>query len=205
MYRHKELGYYTAFYCKKYDITNRQWYNKFEADVLRPSKLNYNFADYEKFMDEFEFVPNDDYEITISSLTSILTTLRKNHTKLILLLGSEKEYPGEVSYTYQDREKEHMKLNAKIRSWANDKTDVILFCFDNYLNDDKLFLDTINHFKKIVYFQMAKDLVQCLKKEESIEICAKSILYKKLLKEKIKQGLGIIKKLAAKRVGSHNK
>ena len=128
-------------------------------------------------------------------IITLIIALKINHTKLILLLGSERKYPGEVSYTYQDREKEHIKLNSMIRSWAEGKEDVVLLSFDNYLDSDKLFLDTINHFKKIVYFRMAKDLVRRLEKVESIEICDNSVLYKKILKEKIKHGVRIIKKL----------
>lgn len=194
LYQHKTTKRYVSFYCRKYDITRKEYFQKYEQSILAPSKLDYQWEDYERFVSEFEYVPNDDYAITISSLTTIWELLRQNNTKLILLLGTERKYPGEVSFTYQDREKEHTKLNSLIRSWAQGKEDVILLPFDKYLDSDKLFLDTINHFKKIVYFKMAKDLVEILEKDEAIEICNNGTLYKKILIEKVKSIVGTIKK-----------
>lgn len=193
LYRHKETNKYVAFYCRKYDVTHKEYFSKFENNVLKPSRLAYDLKDCELFFDNFEYVPNDDFEVTLQSISIIHEALESKKTKLILLLGSEREYPGEVSFTYRDREKEHKKLNSRIRLWAENKDDVILIPIDNYVADDKCFLDTINHFKKIVYYRMAQDLISILSKNESMEICDKGTLYKQIIKEKLRPIVRVIK------------
>lgn len=192
LYRHKETNKYVAFYCRKYDITNKEIFSKYENDILKPSKIIYDLKNCELFFRNFEYVPNDDYEVTLQSLSKIYEVLTRKKTKLVLLLGSERKYPGQVSFTYQDREKEHTKLNSRIKSWAEDKDDVILMPIDNY-TDDKCFLDTINHFKKIVYYRVAQDLVNILNRNDSIEICDKGALYKQIMKEKLRPIVKVIK------------
>lgn len=193
LYRHKATNKYVAFYCRKYDITREEYLKKYENDVLRPSKLEYSSKDLESFLMNFEHVPNENFEVTIQSLSAIYEILTRSKTKLVLLLGSERKYPGETSFTYQDREKEHAKLNACIRAWAKDKEDVILMPIDQYITDDKCFLDTINHFKKIVYYRVAKDLVGHLNRDEKIEVCNKGILYKQIIKQKLRSIVRVIK------------
>lgn len=194
VYRHKKTDKYIAFYPKKYNITIKENFDKFENDILKKLNIEYGNDLFEKFSDEFEYVLNDDFSLTIESLDKLYDYLIGKNTKIILLLGSEKKYPGKVSYTYEKRECDHKLLNSLLRKWAASKNNVILMPFDKYITGDKCFLDTINHFTKIVYYKMAEDLVGIVNDSEAASVCGKGLLYKKLFEQKIKSALSKVKK-----------
>lgn len=90
-------------------------------------------------------------------------------TKLILILGSENNYNcGEIKYKewttleYQNRNVVHKKMNEKIEMWAKEKENVYIIKLDSFIHNDNDYLDTINHFVKRVYFDLAGKLTEII-------------------------------------------
>ena len=87
-------------------------------------------------------------------------------------------------------------MNCAISKWAQGKESVVLLYYDKYIHDDADFLDTINHFQKKVYFQLANDLVAILNTLTNNEIEVKGKL--SLISAVIIQKLRIAKSRIAK-------
>ena len=163
LYKRKATGEYLAYYSRAYDITDTNNWMRFLKDILKPTGCQYDTGDLERFRSTYEHVDNESFAITIESLSTIWAHLDSKKTKLILLLPSEIKYPGKTRASYLGRELVHKNLNQVVRAWARDKENVILLPIDQYITDEHCFLDTINHFTKIVYYRMARDLIKLFK------------------------------------------
>lgn len=158
LYRRKDNGEYLAYYSGACDITRAENWKSFENNILKVGRLPYSMDDMKRFSEIYEFVPDENFSVSVKSLESIYDYLAAKGTKLILILPTERKYPGETSAFYKNREKKHQVLNGVVRQWANGKTDVFIMPIDKYITDDRCFLDTLNHFTKSVYYRMAEDL-----------------------------------------------
>ena len=88
-------------------------------------------------------------------------------------------------------------MNRLIEAWAKGKDNVKLICYDKYIHDDSDFFDTINHFVKRVYYDLAGDLVSLFdaSQETSVRLKGKKSLYKARLEQAFRAGKGKLAKL----------
>lgn len=190
IYRRKETGEEIALCEKKNRLTDVKNREKYINGEVFNSYISFTNDILEKFEEEYSFVDNSDADITVRNLQKIWEFIGKN-TKLILLLGSEREFKKKCNESYAGRHIEHAVMNSKIIEWANDKTNVILLPFDNYIKSEHDFIDTINHFVKRVYYELACDLAKIFADgTETVKVKGK----KTLLKATVRQKLQILKK-----------
>lgn len=185
VYRHKKTGGYVSVYPKRHNVLEGEGYEKFCNFLASSSKFCAEEV-AEKFRQAFEWVPNDDFSVTMSSLDVLYTYLEKRGINLILLLGSCRPYPGVTSFEYADREKQHRLLNEKLEEWTRNKTGVHLLPIDNHITGDKCFLDTINHFTKNVYYGVAKELMSLVGADQSLKLKGSVSKYKETLLQSLK-------------------
>ena len=192
IYKNKENGRLISLCEKYYDLTDKKNWDLYINKKIFTSNINFTQDDLTRFANEYEYVKNDNFQITINCLEKISTYLDKK-TKLILLLGSEREYKGKVKPSYENRHLLHKLLNDKIKQWSINKNNVILIGFDEFIDSQSCFLDSINHFVKKVYYELAEKIIGIINESGSnlkvtghIDLLFKSFKQKlRLLKKKI--------------------
>ena len=132
VYRRKETGEEIALCEKKYslvDLANRE---KYLNNKIFTSCIKFTDRMLDDFALKYEVTYNSDANTTVNNLEKIWEYIDKD-TKLILLLGSEREFKKKCKDSYFNRHNEHAKMNAKITEWAKNKPNVILLPFDKYV------------------------------------------------------------------------
>lgn len=189
IYEHKETGCQIALCEKYYNLTDEKNWEDYINKRIFTSLIDFHREDLVRFADKFKYVDNSEGDVTLHNL-DILYKHKKKNCKLILLLGSEKPFEGATKPSYLNRHIFHKILNEKIRAWAADKTDVFLIEINQYINSQKDYTDTINHFQKRIYHHIAQDLLKILSKDSSqLRIKGKSLLYLESAKKAIKPTL----------------
>ena len=109
-------------------------------------------------------------------------------TTLILLCGSEREYPRATAPSHKDRHVTHKAMREAVSAWAEGKNNVRILSYDKYIHSDNDFLDTINHFVKKVYYELALDLSEIFNEgtEKSVQVKGKGALFLATLKQKLR-------------------
>ena len=82
------------------------------------------------------------------------------NVQLILVLGSEIPFIGNILPAYEDRDVFNKELNTLIRNFALNNNRIHIIDVNNYISGQESFVDNINHFKREVYFKMSGDLVK---------------------------------------------
>ncbi len=168
-----------------YDLTKEENFEKYINKTIFTSNIDFTDKDLQDFAEKYEYVDNSDCSVTIQSLDTIYKKVCP--ATLVLILPSEKAFSRNTSPSYENRHIIHQLLNNKIRTWSQNKPEVILFPIDKYIHDSKDFTDSISHFTKKVYFELAKDLIETIDKTNSV-LKSKSKLFfiKETIKHKVK-------------------
>lgn len=157
-YRHKETEYEVALCEKYYDLTDDRNKSQYISGDIFTSGITFTEESLSKFQNDFTYTVDTTWQKTVDNLDKINTFIGID-TKLILLLGSEREFNKKCSISYKNRHTEHAAMNRAITAWAQGKSNVILIPYDRYIHSSSDCIDTINHFTKRVYYDLASDLV----------------------------------------------
>ena len=186
LYRRKGTGEQIALCEKLYDLTNPVNWELYIGKRIFTSNINFTIENLKRFSELYEYVPNNG-SITVENLNALYS--HADSKKWIIMLGSEKEYPGIVTPNYESRHIFHRRLNAMVIDWASDKENVILLPLDKYIFDDSDFADSINHLAKKAYYRLAEDLISVIGPDNyEIHISGK----KKLIYETLRQKARLI-------------
>ena len=188
LYRRKKSGEQVALCEKIYDLTDENNWDLYMTGSIFTSNIRFCRDDLERFSDLYEYIPNDG-TVTVQNLEQIYPKIRAE--KLIILLGSEKEYPGKCTPNYVDRHLFHRKLNNMVREWSSDKKNVILLPLDKYILSQSDFADSINHLSKSTYYRLAQDLVSIINEgENELELSGKGMLVYQTIRQKMRLMIG---------------
>ncbi len=147
------FGQYTVDYTKKenWDSIMQFW--------LQGQTMSGQVEEmYQHFCNNYVPIGRISDEELIDNLETICKALPEN-TKLILLNGAEKPYVGQTKESLRNRDVLHRHLNCLVSDFAkihSEKCKVI--DVNPCLQEDMPYLDTINHYKKVVYFRIAKEI-----------------------------------------------
>lgn len=195
VYRRKATGEYVALCEGYYDLTDAKNWDDYINKNIFCSNIDFTEEDLKTFSEKYEYVNNDSGDITISCLTHLYEKI-KNTTKIILILPSENEFISSNSPSYKDRHLKHRVINGKIRSWSADKSGVELISIDSFIKSDKDYLDTINHFSKRVYYDLANKIISLTADmDTSLKTKGKISLYLSIAESSAKK---FIKKILSK-------
>lgn len=184
VYEKKSTGERIALCEKHYDLTDTANLQKYINNEVFTSGITFTEDSLKKFASEYKFIKMD-ADITVENLQKIIDFIGKE-TTLILLLGSEREFKKKCKESYKSRHTEHAKMNEKIRQWAEGKENVILLPFDRYIKNDSDFFDTINHFVKRVYYDLAFDIARIFSEKGTVEVKGKSELFKATVRQNLR-------------------
>lgn len=188
LYRRKKSGEQVALCEKIYDLTDENNWDLYMTGSIFTSNIRFCRDDLERFSDLYEYIPNDG-TVTVQNLEQIYPKIRAE--KLIILLGSEKEYPGKCTPNYEDRHLFHRKLNNMVRKWSSDKKNVMLLPLDKYISNQSDFADSINHLSKSTYYRLAQDLVSIINEgENELALSGKGMLVYQTIRQKMRLMIG---------------
>ncbi len=96
-------------------------------------------------------------------------------TILILVNGSEVRFDGKISEIYKDREKIHYELNKAVDDFVNNSENCYVVDIKKIIDTSSLYLDNLNHYKKVVYYKMAEQINAIISKtgNEQLESVSK--------------------------------
>ena len=166
MYRHKTdhnllvaFGQYTSDYT-----VEENWMRIVDTYVQdRPSREQI-IQEFSKFSAEFEPIGRLSDDIFVENLRTIRNRMPK-HTKLILLNGAERPYTGDCKESHMDRHMLHIHMNKLVKNFVDEhRENCVLIDVNDHLGSDDPYLDTINHYKKTVYYRLAGAIQQYIER-----------------------------------------
>ena len=191
IYKRKSTGEEISLCEKNYSLTDQNNFEKYIGNQIFTSGIKFTKDSLENFSSKYDYVENCKGNITVKNL-EVISKILGEKTKLVLLLGSEQEIKKPCADSFKNRHIEHKQLNDAIRLWAKDKNNVILITYDKYIKSDSDFIDTINHFSKKVYYELAVDLSKIFMSSNTTDLKVRGKYY--LFLSSLKQRLSILKK-----------
>ena len=164
-------------------------WDKYINKEVYTANCNFKKKDLEKIRDEYEFLGRLTPEQTAKNLRFIYEHLQPD-TEFVILLGCEREYKDNILDAWRDRHNEHKRWNAAVREEFENEHNVTLFDVNDYITSDDDFNDSINHYKKRVYYLMAQkftDMINARAKRDVARKAGKGKLALLTLKQKIKK------------------
>lgn len=163
LYRSRKTGGYISFGSKNFDLTARENVKGY----IDGSIVNHAFPFTEdiiaRFARDWEFVgvtPGDDL---IRNL-DYMYTHALGAPMFILLLGSEIEYEG-INEEFANHAEHHKEINALVRAYARDKDRMRIIEMTDYIHSQDDYDDSINHFSRNVYYQLATTMCACINEQ----------------------------------------
>ncbi len=164
LYRRKGTEQMISLCEAYYDLTDKKNWKKYINKEIFTSNIKFTKEELERFKDKYEFINNENGDVTIENLEKIYNKVKTN--KFIILLGSEKKYNKKTGPAYVNRHLYHKIINQKVKEWANNKENVILINMGDYIESDYDYVGLINHFSKKIYYKLAKDIVKIINKND---------------------------------------
>lgn len=147
------FGQYTS------DYTETEKWDNIQKVLTDNKEVSHKVSEeYERFRKDFKFVGRISDEQMISNLKRIRALLPKE-TRLVLINGAETEYPGVCKPSHLNRHILHRSLNRLLVDFVNENSDnCFLVDVNLFMKTDNPYLDTINHYKKEIYYQLACEI-----------------------------------------------
>lgn len=189
LYRKKNGGQIFAFGEYIYPLTDEAMWDRYIGKKVYTANCNFTKSDLEKISEEYEFLGRITPEKTAENLRFIYEHLHPD-TELVILLGCEREYKDNVLEAWEMRHDDHKKWNNAVKEAFKNCKNVTLFDVNDYIASDDDFNDSINHYKKRVYYLMAKSFTQMINSRAETDVArneGKGKLAFLTLKQKIKK------------------
>lgn len=174
-YRNRKTGRIIAFGDWNCDLTDPSNWDRLKTD----SEVNYGCPFTEEFLSEFteewESIGPISVEETVRNFKEIRRRL-PNTTSLIIMLGSETPFTKKKDPKYENRHLYYHELNRKMQEELSGAGTYFINP-TAFVHGQKDYTDTINHFTKAVYYQMACELNRILGQSSHETLQQKSRAY----------------------------
>lgn len=144
-----------------YPLTDKTNWDGYISGKLYTGNCKFTRDFFEKFSSEYEFIGR----ITPEGLAENLKFIRENipeHTEMVIMLGCETEFANNEREAWKNRHSEHAKYNDAVRDFAANYGNIELFDVNDYVKSQDDFADSINHYKKRVYYMMAQKFIEMI-------------------------------------------
>ena len=144
------------------------------------------------FNDNFEYEGTISETDLLNNLQTIINSVPKD-TMFILLGGAEYNYQ-ENNEVRKDRYLLHIKYNAAVKRFCNNHQNCHYIDVNKFITGSESFVDTINHYKKEVYYKIANEIVSLINtyKGQEVNKIGKFTLAKEIISSAIHAGLRTI-------------
>lgn len=171
-----------------YPLTDKANWDKYINKEIYTANCKFTEEILKKFSEEYEFIGR----MTPKMLVENLKFIRENiceKTELVIMLGCEKEFLNNKLEAWTNRHNEHIEFNKAVREFAKNYSNITLFDVNEYITSQEDFSDSINHYKKRIYYLMAQKFVEIINKHGKINIqqTSKLKLVYLSLKQRVKE------------------
>lgn len=169
IYKEKDSDTIFAFGEFTNDLTDERNWEGFLNRSLFDANYPFSLEDLKTVKDHYEYVgritPTESFE-NIKKIHRVM-----NGKRLILNCGSETPYLGISHKVNKDKHEYNKELNDMLREWVKTTDNVFLIDVNEFIHGQEDFINSITHFKKRIYFEMSKKLIEIMKSgEEDIQI-----------------------------------
>ncbi|MCC8161425.1 MAG: hypothetical protein LIO53_09015 [Oscillospiraceae bacterium] len=189
LYRSKKSGAVFAFGEYLYPMTDEKMWDKYINKEVYTANYSFKKEDLQKIAAEYDFLGRLTPKEIAENLKFIYNHIKPD-TQLVILLGCEREYKDNILPAWNDRHNNHKKINAAVRAEFDGCENVTLFDVNDYITSDDDFNDSINHYKKRVYYLMAQKFTEMINAKAKSDIAkqtSKAKLAYLTIKQKIKK------------------
>ena len=189
VYRNKNNGAVFAFGEYIYPLTDKAMWKKYINKEVYTANCDFKEKDLQKIAEEYEFLGRLTPKQTAENLRFIYEHI-KTDTELVILLGCEREYKDNKLEAWVNRHNDHKEYNAAVRKEFDGCKNVTLFDVNEYITSDDDFNDSVNHYKKRVYYLMAQKFTEMINAHANADVAkqtSKAKLAYLTLKQKIKK------------------
>lgn len=160
LYRNKKTGFCISFGSVNFDLTDeKNWQGYIDGSIV-----NHAFPFSEEIIRDFsqkwEFLGTTPKDTIIRNLEYMYANT-PGKPVFVLLLGSEIEYEGD-NPEFADHAKRHREINEKVKEFATDKKRIKLINMTDFINSQEDYEDSINHFSRNVYYNLATAVCACI-------------------------------------------
>ena len=156
IYKNRENGVKIAFAEYNKPLTNELYWDGYINKSIECYYNNFTKKWLNSFRNKYEYLGRITPDEYISNLEKILSIIPAS-THICLLLGSETPYLNENNDAYKDRHLYYKSINTLLRDFIQTHKRVHLIDFNNYIKGQNDFTDNINHYKRHVYYEAARD------------------------------------------------
>ena len=189
VYRNKNNGAVFAFGEYIYPLTDKAMWKKYINKEVYTANCDFKEKDLQKIAEEYEFLGRLTPKQTAENLRFIYEHI-KTDTELVILLGCEREYKDNKLEAWVNRHNDHKEYNSAVRKEFDGCKNVTLFDVNEYITSDDDFNDSVNHYKKRVYYLMAQKFTEMINAHANADVAkqtSKAKLAYLTLKQKIKK------------------
>ena len=164
-------------------------WKKYINKEVYTANCDFKEKDLQKIAEEYEFLGRLTPKQTAENLRFIYEHI-KSDTELVILLGCEREYKDNKLEAWVNRHNDHKEYNAAVRKEFDGCKNVTLFDVNEYITSDDDFNDSVNHYKKRVYYLMAQKFTEMINAHANADVAkqtSKAKLAYLTLKQKIKK------------------
>ena len=173
IYRNKENNVRVAFGEYINDLTDESLWDLFVNRKLFTSNFRFTIDNLKYLKDHYVFEGRLSPEQVLENIERMYSKLSTKAT-LILVLGSEIPFENEKQKVNADKHKYNAVLNGLVRNWKKSKPNVYLLDVNQIINGQEDFTNTVTHFKKRVYFEMSKKVIEIINGSNKQNLCGKS-------------------------------
>ena len=157
-----------AFGSNLSPLTDKQCWQQYIQGTIYTGDNEFTEDYLSEFSQKYEFVGRTTGPDYVERIKYILNQLNER-TTLCLLLGVEFPCDKNADSSFKDRHKYHAEINAAIRDFAQDCSQLRLIDLNEIVTNQTDFIDDINHFTSRVYYEISKR-ISLLINEQHIQI-----------------------------------
>lgn len=187
IYKNKKTGIKIAFgdwHKPLTDVENWQAYIDNDQTKVWTYENKFTLDFLKKFNEDWEFLGRKTCDEYIEELNEFIGYLSPD-SQICILLGSEIPFWEKNTGVWENRHEIYRQLNRKLEQYVISHPRVHLLNFTDYITSSNDYLDSINHFQRIVYYKAAIRLNEIIQEVMGLKLSQKSkmFLYKKMLRD----------------------
>ncbi len=160
LYKDRETGAYVSFGSRNYPLTDQSLWDSFIKGTIPNHQFPFTEDILRAFAERWEFVGNTPVDLLLRNLDFLCEHVPGNPL-IILLLGSEiaceKKNPE-----FDGLEEVYREVNPILREYAEGRDHLKLINFTEFVHSQEDYFDSINHFSRNVYYEVAGRIAELI-------------------------------------------
>ncbi len=163
---YKDKNSNTIFVFGEYtnDLTDEKNWDGFINRNLFDANYHFSLEDLKNIKENYVYLRRITPSESFENIKTIYNNL--NGKRLILNCGSETAYLGKSHEVNKDKHEYNKELNNFLREWVKTIDNVYLIDVNEFIHGQEDFVDSITHFKKRIYYEMSKKLIEIMRYDE---------------------------------------